>query len=280
LPKEIGFLFKSIPERLVNYYRRYGTDEEQSVLNLLSSVVFGGVSAYGSPNVTPALIKPAIETLTNHSFFLQRELESASMRRLDPSQRSTSSTSELAKAIGALSQKIGVVELSPIKVDNVLRGMFGIAGSSTLLLTDALINPSRPDRPLYQMPFASLFLYNTEGGRAKNEFYDLQNKVSQADATYKSLKQNSPEKALDYLEKNEALITVAPILNSSLQQLSKTRKLRQQLETMSDEQLGMTSKERRQEIDRIIKDENDSLKYVRYLDKQVRDLNKSNKANK
>jgi len=280
LPKEIGFLFKSIPERLVNYYRRYGTDEEQTILNLLSTIVTGGISAYGSPNATPALIKPVLENVTNHSFFLQRELESASMERLDKSQRSTSSTSELAKSIGALSQKLGevtgakIVEVSPIKVDNLLRGLFGIAGSSTLLLTDALINPSRPDRPLYQMPFASLFLYNTEGGRAKNEFYDLQNKVSQAEMTFKNMQETAPDKAVDYFDKNAALISVAPILNESLKQLSQTRQLRQQLETTTEALSGMTSKERREAIDDIIKQENASLQYVRMLDKQVRDLSK------
>lgn len=280
LPKEIGFLFKSIPERLVNYYRRYGTDEEQSILNLLGTIVKGGFSAYGTPNATPAQIKPILENMTNYSFFLQRELESPAMQKLDPSQRFTPSTSELAKSIGDFSRTLAdaagtkSLEVSPIKVDNLLRGLFGIAGSSTLLVTDALINPSRPDRPLYQMPFASLFIYNTQGGRAKNEFYDLQEKVGQADATFKSLRETSPEKALDYMEKNEALLAVAPILNSSLKQLSTTRKLRLQLETMSNEQLGMTGKERREAITDIIKQENESLDYIRALDKQVRDLKK------
>jgi hypothetical protein len=202
------------------------------------------------------------------------------MQKLDPSQRFTPSTSELAKSIGDFSRTLAdaagtkSLEVSPIKVDNLLRGLFGIAGSSTLLVTDALINPSRPDRPLYQMPFASLFIYNTAGGRAKNEFYDLQEKVGQADATFKSLRETSPEKALDYMEKNEALLAVAPILNSSLKQLSTTRKLRLQLETMSNEQLGMTGKERREAITDIIKQENESLDYIRALDKQVRDLKK------
>jgi hypothetical protein len=280
LPKEIGFIFKAIPERLVNYYRRYGTDEEQSIINLLGTIVKGGISAYGPPNATPALIKPMLENITNHSFFLQRELESPAMQKLDPSQRSTGSTSELAKAIGALSQKLGnvagskIVEVSPIMVDNLLRGLFGIAGSSTLLATDALINPSRPDRPLYQMPFASLFVYDTIGGRAKNEFYDLQNKVSQADSTYKSLKQTDVGKAGDYYEKNAELIAVAPILNKSLQQLSKTRKLRERLENTPDEVLNMTGKERREMIDDVRRQENASLQYIRTLDKQVRDMRK------
>ena len=266
VPKELGFIFKSIPERIVEYYRRSGTDEEQSVSQALGSVMKGALSAYGSPNVTPSFIKPIVENLTNHSFFLQRELESASMKRLEPGQRYTSSTSELAKVLG------DQTNVSPIKIDNFLRGMFGMAGSTTLLMTDAILNPTRPDRPLYQMPFGSLFLYNTEGGRTKNEFYSLQEKVSQADTTFKSLRETSPDKALAYYEKNVNLIAVAPILNSSLQQLSKSRKLRQQLETSTDEQLGMTGKERREAIDSVLKQENDSLKYVRMLDKQVRDL--------
>jgi hypothetical protein len=280
LPKEIGFLFKSIPERLVNYYRRYGTPEEQSVLNLLSSIVWGGVSAYGSPNVTPALIKPSLEYLTNHSFFLQRELESTSMQKLDKSQRFTGSTSELAKAIGALSQKLGevagskVVEVSPIMVDNMLRGMFGIAGSSTLLVTDALINPSRPDRPLYQMPFASLFVYDTKGGRAKNEFFDLQEKVSRANNTYLSMKDTDPAKADAYYLKNEPYILAVPVLNATLQELSEIRKQRVYYESASPEILNMDGKQRRTRINTLKELDLEAVANIRALDKKLRDLKK------
>ena len=263
VPKELGFLFKSIPERVVDYYRRYGTDEEQSVMQALGSVAKGAMSAYGSPNVTPSFIKPILENLTNYSFFLQRELESASLKRLEPGQRYTSSTSELAKALGE------ETNVSPIKIDNFLRGVFGMAGSTTLLITDAVLNPTRPDRPLYQMPFTSLFLYDTIGGRAKNEFYDLQEKVSQVDATYKALLGRDPEKAQTYLEKNEALISIAPIISNSLEQLSATRKYRTMYEQGTEEMLGMTGAERREAIDEMRKLENEMLSYIRELRKSV-----------
>ena len=283
LPKEIGFLFKSIPERLVNYYRRYGTDEEQSILNLLGTIVKGGFSAYGTPNATPAMIKPVLENMTNYSFFLQRELESASMQRLDPSQRFTPGTSELAKSIGALSQKLGevagtkIVEVSPIKVDNLLRGLFGIAGSSTLLMTDALINPTRADRPLHQMPFASLFVYDTTGGRAKNEFFDLQEKVGRANSTYQSMKDTNPTKAVEYYAKNEPYILAVPTLNATLKQLTAIRKQRIFYETASPEALNMDGKERRATIDILDKLEIEAVAKIRTLDKDLRDLSKSNK---
>ena len=265
VPKELGFLFKSIPERVVEYYNRYGTPEEQRLTEALGSVVKGAMSAYGSPNVTPSFIKPILENMTNYSFFLQRELESSSLKRLEPGQRFTSSTSELAKALGEQTN------ISPIKIDNFLRGMFGMAGSTTLLVTDAALNPTRPDRPLYQMPFGSLFLYDTIGGRAKNEFYDLQERVGQADATYKNLLEKDPEKAQAYLEKNEALIGIAPTINNTLQQLSTLRRLRTMYEQGTDEMLGMSSAERRKSIDEIREAENETISFVRELNKSLED---------
>ena len=265
VPKELGFIFKSIPERVVEYFRRYGTNEEQRLTQAVGSVVKGAMSAYGSPNVTPSFIKPILENMTNYSFFLQRELESASMKRLEPGQRFTSSTSELAKALGE------ETNISPIKIDNFLRGMFGMAGSTTLLMTDAVLNPTRPDRPAYQMPFGSLFLYDTIGGRAKNEFYDLQERVGQADATYKNLLEKDPEKAQAYLEKNASLISIAPTINNTLQQLSTLRRFRTLYEQGTEDMLGMSSAERRKAIDEIREAENETLSYVRELEKAIED---------
>jgi len=219
-PKELGFIYKVIPERIVEYYRRSGTPEEQSALDALSGVVKAAYSAYSSPTTVPSYVRPILENMTNYSFFLQRELESASMQRLQPGQRFTSSTSELAKGIGE------ATNTSPIKIDNLFKGMFGMAGSTTLLATDAMLNPTRPDRPIYQMPFGSIFTYDTIGGRAKTEFYDLRERVSQADATYKEILKHDPEKALKFYEDNASLIMMAPQVNRSLKELSNLRRLR------------------------------------------------------
>lgn len=265
VPKELAFVFKSIPERVVQYMQRYGTAEEQDITKALGSVVKAGLSAYGSPNAVPSFIRPVLENMTNYSFFLQRELESASMQRREPGQRFTSSTSELAKALGE------ATNMSPIKIDNFLRGTLGMAGSTTLLMTDAMLNPSRPDRPLYQMPFGSIFLYDTVGGRKKAEFYDLREKVGQADATYKDLLKTDPEKAQKFLESKEALIAAAPLINATLRDLSQMRALRTMVEQGSEEMLGMSSAERRELIDEIRESENEMLSYTRELEKMLRE---------
>jgi len=265
VPKELAFIFKSIPERVVQYMQRLGTEEEQDITKALGSVVKAGFSAYGSTTAVPSFVRPVLENMTNYSFFLQRELESASMQRLEAGQRSTSSTSELAKSLGE------ATNMSPIKIDNFLRGTFGLAGSTTLLATDALLNPSRPDRPLYQMPFASIFLYDTVGGRKKAEFYDLRERVGQADATFKDLLTKDPAKAEKYLEKNQALIAAAPLINDTLRDLSQMRALRTMVEQGTDEMLGMTSAERRELIDEIRESENEMLSYTRELEKSLRE---------
>lgn len=264
VPRELGFIFKSIPERVVEYYLRYGTDEEQSAAKALGGVVKAAFSAYGSPNAIPSLIRPVLENMTNYSFFAQRELEPKSVQGQEPGFRSTSATSELAKALGESTN------ISPIKIDNLIRGMFGMMGSTTLMATDAIINPTRPDRPLYQLPFASIFLYDTIGGKAKTEFYDLREKVATAVTTYNDLETKDPAKAEAYAEKNAALLSVAPTVNEYLRQLNDLSRLRRLLEQGTEEALGMTGAERRAEIDEIRRAENEVVSFVREMDADLR----------
>jgi hypothetical protein len=264
VPRELGFIFKTIPERVVEYYRRSGTDEEQSALKALSGLAKSAVSAYGLPNTIPSTVRPILENLTNYSFFGQRELEPKSVQGQEPGYRSTSATSELAKALGESAN------ISPIKIDNLIRGMFGIVGSTTLMATDAVINPTRPDRPLYQLPFASIFLYDTIGGKAKTEFYDLRERVGSAVSTYNDLQKDDPTKAEAYGEKNEALLSAAPIVNNYLRQLNDLGRMRRLLEQSTDEVLGMTGTERRKEIDEIRRAENETVAFVREMETELR----------
>ncbi len=264
VPKELGFIFKTIPERIVDYTLRSGTAEEQDIMKALGSVVKSAYSAYASPTAIPSFVRPILENMTNYSFFLQRELEPKSVQGQEPGYRSTSGTSELAKALGEQTN------FSPIKIDNLLRGMFGMAGSTTLLVTDALVNPTRPDRPMYQMPFASIFLYDTIGGKAKTEFYDLRERVGMAVTTYNDLKDKNPETAEAYGEKNANLLGAAPTINQYLKQLNDLGRVRRLLEQGTEEMLGMTGEERRKEIDEIRRAENETVSFVREMETELR----------
>lgn len=269
VPKEIGFLFKSIPERIIGYLNRYGTDEEQAVSEALGSLLKGALSAYTSPTAVPSTIKPFLEHITNYSFFMQRELVPSSMKDRPAGLQYLSDTSELAKLMGK------AADVSPIVVDNYLRGLFGMAASTGLMMTDAVLNPTRPDRPLYQLPFASIVRYDTIGGREKAEFYDLREKVMKARNGYNALQKTDPAAADEFAEKNYALIDAAPEVNRLLTELSNLRKERVLYEQGTADVVGeMSGTERRQLIDEIRKEEKSVLSDVRQLKKLIRDEQK------
>lgn len=271
VPKELGFIFKSIPERLVEYFNRYGTDEEQAAGEAFKSLFKSAFSAYTSPSAVPSTIKPFFEHLTNYSFFLQRELVPSSMKERPAEFQYTSDTSELAKFVS----KQSPVDIAPIVIDNYLRGFFGMAASTGLLMTDAVLNPTRPDRPIHQLPFASIVRYDTIGGREKAEFYDLREKVMKARNGYNDLLKKDPAEAEAFAEKNYALIDAAPEVNRLLTELSNLRKERVLYEQATAEVVGeMSGTERRQLIDEIRKEEKSVLSDIRQLKKFIRDEQK------
>jgi hypothetical protein len=268
VPKEIGFLFKSIPERIIGYLNRYGTEEEQGVSEALGSLFKSAFAAYTSPTAVPSTIKPFLEHWFNYSTFMQRELVPSSMRERPSELQYTSDTSELAKLVS----KSSPIDIAPIVVDNYLRGFFGMAASTSLMMTDAILNPTRPDRPLYQLPFASIVRYDTIGGREKAEFYDLREKVMKARNGYNALQKTDPVAAEEFAEKNYALIDAAPEVNRLLTELSNLRKERVLYEQATAEVVGeMSGAERRQLIDEIRKEEKSVLSDIRKLRKFIRD---------
>jgi len=261
--KELAFIYKTIPERIVDYIHRSGTPEEQSALEALGGLAKAGLSAYTSPTAIPNALKPVLENLTNYSFFKQGALVPASQQKIEAGYQAVPGTSELAKAIGKLSTN-GPVQISPIQLDNVINGMFGMAGATTLQMTDALLNPTRADRPVYKLPFASIFTYDKVGNRAVSEFYDLSHKIQVAKSTYDDLKQKDPEAAGEYGEKHAALITAAPIITPVLKRLAEVNKYIAMLEKGDKDMVGdMSGADRRKEIDELRMEARESLDFVR-----------------
>lgn len=268
LPREYAFLFKAIPERVVAYLNRYGTPEEQQVSALLGSVMKAAMGAVASPAPIPPYIKPVVEHITNHSFFTGRELIPASQQALKPGEQHVTGTSEFSKLFG---QKFNV---SPILLDNYLKGFGGILAGDLLMVGDALINPTRPDRPLYQMPFAKIFLYDTVGGRDKTEFYDLRERTAQATTTLKTLEEKDPARAMEFYKENVGLLEIADAVNDAFKDLNDVRRMRVFIQDASDDVLGMDGKRRREMIDELRAYENQSVAHVRMLEKMAADIQK------
>jgi hypothetical protein len=252
VPGELGALFKVIPERVVEYMRRQGTPEEQEAWEATRTALAYIFEQYVGRTVpVPQGVKPLLEAWTNYSFFTGRELEGIYQKQQDPSLRRASNTSELAIAIANFSKEVvGVDKLSPIMIDNALNGYFGSTAGLLVAVTDSLLNPTRVDRPLHKYALVSNYLYDPVGTRRMTEFYEDREKVGRANATLNELMKTDLDKAAEYAEKNADKLMLESAVNSTLEQLERTRAYKKYLNSALAAE-DMTSDERSDQIKEI-----------------------------
>jgi hypothetical protein len=244
VPAEIGILFKSIPERVLEVYRKHGTPEEAVATEALLGWFRAAYEEYlGRQVPIPAAAKPLLENFTNYSFLTGRPLEGIFQQGQLPSERVTTRTSELAKQVAQFTAATTGVEVSPIDIDNVVRGYLGTTGALVLAAADQAINPNRADRPLHQIVGLSAFAYDPIGTRRTSEFYDLREKVVQTHNSLNQMMKTNPERAFDFAEKNAPLLMTYKMVNSTLEELEKTRAMKRYLDTDMAAQ-SMTGEER------------------------------------
>ena len=227
VPGELGAIFKVIPERIVEYMRRQGTPEEQTAFEAVRTTLSYMFEQYlGRAVPIPQAIKPVIEAWANKSFLTGKDLEGYHHRAMDPSMRVTEQTSELAKAIAKFSRDEIGVEVSPIMLDNALRGYFGSTAAMVTMVTDSLLNPTRVDRPLHKYALFSNYLYDPVGTRRMTEFYDEREKVGKANTTLNELMKTDLTRAEKYIEEHGDELMLESAVNSTLEQLERTRAYR------------------------------------------------------
>jgi len=224
VPTEFGFIFKSIPERAIQYFKEDAKGEAKPVSEAVFSYLRAAATDYGMLPA-PTLLKAPLENWTNFSTFTGRELVPKYLQNRSPELQYTTYTSELAKEIGS------AMGVSPIKVDNLLRGYFGLMYSSSMNVANAVINPDRPALELSRIPLINIGLLAPVGNRTKDEFYEFRNKVSQAIADRNTLLKTDPEAAVQFMEENGALLGAAPYVNLRVRQLRQFRGIRQGIQS-------------------------------------------------
>lgn len=273
VPGELGALFKVIPETVIEYLRRSGTPEEQDALEAIRSAGKYMLEQYVERTVPiPQAVKPLIEAWTNYSFFTGRELEGIYQKQQDPSMRVTSKTSELAQAISNFSRDvIGVDAVSPIQIDNMLSGYFGSTAALVVMMTDSLLNPSRVDRPLHKYALLSNYMYDPVGTRRLTEFYDEREKVGKANNTLRQLAKTDIARAEAYAESHQTELALESSINSTLEQLERTRAYRKFLNS-PDGAAEISKDDREKELEEIKKME---VEFSRWLREAKAELRKS-----
>ena len=263
VPGELGAIFKVMPERVVEYMRRQGTPQEQEAFEAVRTTLTYMYEQYaGRMTPVPQAIKPVMEAWANKSFLTGRPLEGFHQQVMDLSERVTAQTSELALAIAGFSRDTVGVEVSPIMIDNALRGYFGSTAALLTATTDSLLNPTRVDRPLHKWALLSTYMYDPVGTRTMTEFYEERERMGKANATLNRLMTTDIDKAAAYAEAHQDELVFESAINSTLEQLQRTRAYRTFLNS-PDGAKEMPADEREAALKEIKQYETEMVSWVR-----------------
>ena len=197
---EVGFLFKVLPERMWNYISSQGTARPEDATALRKAIGSALVDSFATPNMTPQFLKPSLEVAVNYSFFTQSQIVGRGLEKVEPSQQYTDSTSELAKMLG------GLANISPIKLDYLIRGYTGIAGGTALDITNVLA-ADRVDKRLYELPGFKTFMYDRVPGGYKEQYYNFREDIDRVVSTVNTFRARGQiEELVNYLDKDKNLM--------------------------------------------------------------------------
>jgi hypothetical protein len=205
IPYEVGLLFKALPEALV---RGMSDKMDETDWQALRSAAFNTVPGASSMGI-PQVGKPVLEAMMNKNLYTGRDIETAAMQKLDPEERFTENTTELAKALSSASGGA----LSPVKLEHLVRGYLGglpIAAAS--LANEVLSDTSTPERKTSQTPLLGGLLADPLARGAVDRAYAKATAIEQAGATYDRLvKEGKYAAALKYREDNLGVLMAEPL---------------------------------------------------------------------
>ena len=184
-PFVLGQIFGSVPERILEYI---DNDNPEIFESLFKSIRDGAM-----PGLIPTFLLPWIENAANYSFFLDRKLVSDSKEDLPPEAQFTNYTSEFSKEIGKW------LEVSPIKIDNLIRGYFAGLGTYAIKGVDKalegldIVNPvPKPEKRIEDLPLIKAFMIREPiggGSESINQFYEKANEAAASFSHYNQLLQ-------------------------------------------------------------------------------------------
>lgn len=255
IPFELGLIFKSLPEALINV--AYGDKKASEAAKALAKQVY-----MSSPFGVPTAVKGPLEVMFNYNMYSDQPIETAHERTLDTDQRYRSSTTELAKLLG----KTGLI--SPVQIDHLIRSYTGSLGILTASMANFALRPisgrtdvEPPDMSLTDVPVIGTAFQPTTGRGMVNAVFDDIAKYQRASMTYKELAKSDPEAAREYANKFSREIALAATGGSFRQQMGEFA----QYKRMVASNPGLTGAQKREQIEAIKRQEIEFAKQLRKL---------------
>ena len=258
-PFEIGFLFKTMPERVYRWaFSGSDTGEE-----FAASMKRGLVSTFAF-NPVPQAVLPIAEAITNYSTFTMRPVVGQNLLNIDPQYQVGPSTSVMAEKVG---EALGV---SPMKIDHIYKGYTGTMGMYLVDTLDTVFdlfsdNP-RPAKRFEQMPVLKRLLIDPEAKGNVTAYYAFKHSVDEAVRTVNFLDKRLNEDSVDYQDKKMGLIDYKQYISDMDQQMNSL-----QDESIMIRSSGMPAKEKRDALLDITRIQNEMLSDIRQIKKMAKE---------
>ena len=181
IPFELGYLFKALPEAVVNL--AFGDEKSSEVAKGMSKLL-----GQSQPLALPQAVKPLTEVILGKSFF-GGGIESQREQKELAQDRYRESTTEIAKLLGSVTGMVGV---SPIKIDHLIRGYTGGLGIALVQLANPILNTAseaveKPSMKPSKMPFLGGLFQPVEGRGTLDTAYDRMLEIQQVKGSYNKL---------------------------------------------------------------------------------------------
>jgi hypothetical protein len=137
------------------------------------------------------------------------------------------------------------------------------------MVTDSLLNPTRIDRPLHKYALLSNYLYDPVGTRRMTEFYEEREKVGKANTTLNELMKTDLDRAEKYVVEHEAELELEGLINSTLEQLERTRAYRKYINS-AEGAADMSKEDREAELKELKQAELEYVQWVREAKTELR----------
>jgi hypothetical protein len=205
IPFEAGYFF-SLAVAAVDSMRAEtdGKAQWQAIRDLF----LGSIPGYSSMGL-PQIVKPAFEVWTNKNFLTGGNVESLRLRGLDTEERYLATTTELAKQMSN-----AVPILSPIQIEHLVRGYFGVLPLVAVAAANNLFEREgkgekaagrASDLPLVGTAFQKKY----GGADADVVFREAEEAMTARTTLNKMLSEGRREEAIEYRDKHRAELAMA-----------------------------------------------------------------------
>lgn len=260
IPFEVGTLFKTMPERITAYLMGNDTGKElgQSTLRALANTF--------AFNPIPQTFKPLVEVATNFNFFTMRPIVGQGMQEIEAKFQTGPGTSKSAEFIGEL------LNLSPLKVDQLIKGYTGTIGGYVTDVIDSMANEfsdvPKASKRFEQLPVVKRFALDPEARGSVTQFYELQRSVDTVVRTMSLLEKTArPEEYAKYLQDNIGVLAVKDYVRDIEKSMKELRDMRRMINSTS-----MSSDEKRDILVDLGRAENNLTANIQTVKKAVSEL--------